>query len=411
MNKFYKKAKISKIVKKIALIFLFALLLRLAFVLVYPQLPIEADAGSYVDLATNIFEGNGYAQNGIEETRRAPGYPFFLALIFFAFGKSLVFVRIIQAIISSLTVVLIYQLAKDLFNKRIAFFSVILAALYPPFIFYSGTILTETIYTFLIVVAFYLLNKKFNKKNSILFGTFFGFAALMRTESILIVFFTLFALFLSSKQKKKIIINGTIISLAMFLVITPWSIRNYTLYDQFFLINTQYGIDLAMATYPEYSRGETTYTPEIFIEDKNPTPVELADIYSEQAKEYLIENPLFYLKRSFVKFFKFWIGSHTVALQGFVESFGNTLQNGNYFVFFIKAVLLLFNTILVILGLLGLKKFVKDQRIKGFNRALFVSPIIAKVLIHSVFIGFVRFQIPIMPFVLVLVSYFLTGKK
>ncbi len=385
--------------------------MRLVFVLFYPQLPIEADAGSYDNLATNLFEGNGYTQIGVEETRRAPGYPFFLALLFFAFGKSLVFVRITQAIMSALTVVLVYKLAKNLFNKKIAIFSAILAAIYPPFIFYSGLILTETIYTFLMVVSFYLINKDFNKRNSILFGTFFGLAALMRTESILIVLFTLFVLFLSSKQKKKIIINGTLIFFFMFLVITPWSIRNYTLYDQFFLINTQYGIDLAMATYPEYSRGETSYVPEIPIEDKNLTPIELADIYSKQAKKYVLENPFFYIKRSIYKLFKFWIGSHTVALSGFVESFGTAIKNEHYFVFFTKAILLVFNTILVILGLLGLKRFVKDKRITSFHRALFISPIIAKVLIHSVFIGFVRFQIPIMPFVLVLTSYFLTGKK
>ncbi len=393
--------------KKIILLFLFALLIRIGYVAFYPPLPIDGDAGAYLDLGINLFEGNGYARDGVEETRRAPGYPFFLTSLFLLFGKNLLFVKLLQALISTLTVVLIYSFARKLFNRKVAACSGLLASFYFPFVFYSGLILTETLYTFLLIVGFYILFS-FKKTSAIISGIFFGFAALIRTESLLIVLFVLFAIFLSTNNKKKVLITGCLVLLFLFLIISPWSIRNYTLYNQFFLVNTQYGLDLVMATHSAFDyKLDTLSLPENLLASEELTPVEQARFYSNLAKKTLVESPFFYLKNSVRRFFKFWLGSHTVALNGFTESFSQSFKQKHYFVFFTKVSLIISNTLLILLGLIGFIKFLRDEKFNGFQKALFISPIVSKVLIHTFTIGVSRFQIPIMPFVLMLAGYYL----
>ena len=89
------------------------------------------------------------------------GYPIFLAVIMMIFGTEstgVLAVRVLQALVSTGTICIVYQLAVKLLNNRgagliVAFF----IAFYPPLILYSRFILSETLYIFFI--TFYVLTQ------------------------------------------------------------------------------------------------------------------------------------------------------------------------------------------------------------------------------------------------------------
>ncbi|MBN1521285.1 MAG: glycosyltransferase family 39 protein, partial [Candidatus Aureabacteria bacterium] len=77
------------------------------------------DSEYYIEWAQNISKGNII---GKEPFFGAPFYPYFLAMIFYAFGKSFFTIRIFQACIDSISALLIFYLVhRILDNKYIAF--------------------------------------------------------------------------------------------------------------------------------------------------------------------------------------------------------------------------------------------------------------------------------------------------
>ncbi|MDD4858098.1 MAG: glycosyltransferase family 39 protein, partial [Candidatus Krumholzibacteria bacterium] len=89
-------------------------------------------------------------------TSLPPGYPLFLRVIYAAFGAcNYKAVFVVQGLLGSLTVVLMYWIARKIANDRAAMLAAGIAAIYPNFIVYGLTTLTETVA--LLFVALLLL--------------------------------------------------------------------------------------------------------------------------------------------------------------------------------------------------------------------------------------------------------------
>lgn len=396
--------------KKLLILFLFAFLLRVAYVLFYPQYPVLMDAKSYTTLAINLSEGKGYTHDGtVIYTRRPPGYPFFLASIFSLFGKNLIIARLSQAFISSMIVVFVYLIAKMVFNKKIAYMSALLYAGYFPSIFYSGLLLTETLYSFLLIITFYfLLLKNQSKSFTIIIGIFFGVIALVRSTSILLPFFTLLLFFIFNR-KKKCIINFVLIIIFMFLVILPWSLINYGLYNRFFLINTAFGLEIWTTTHPadlHYNGNITKEIAKLAPKMINMNPIEQSDFFFAEAKKNLLNYPLAYVKITLKRItYRLWLSSHTNNVIGLNSSFSETIRNKELFVFLSKAFFLLVNTIIILLGFLGILLFLKNNKFNLINKILLTSPVFYKILLHGFGYAASRYSVPIMPFMIIFSAY------
>ena len=143
-------------------IFLLALIIRLAWVLHLPsdksvlwQLP---DQVEYYKIAQNLLIGKGLhfwddRFDGDIHAFRMPGYPLFVA----ACGGKIVVVRIVQALIDTSTVLAAYLLAKRWMNDRSALLSAGLVAVNPFLIYFSGLMLSETLFVAMLAWGMYLL--------------------------------------------------------------------------------------------------------------------------------------------------------------------------------------------------------------------------------------------------------------
>src|SRR6187401_3540614 len=93
---------------------------RLGYVLLYPQLPLQADARDYDRLARSIANGNGFIDaNGQPETLRAPLYPLFVAVLY-RLGGDTVSVRVVQAVLGAMVPLVVLQLGRACFTTSVA---------------------------------------------------------------------------------------------------------------------------------------------------------------------------------------------------------------------------------------------------------------------------------------------------
>ena len=162
--------------------------------------PIRADAREYFFLAQNMYRHNVYSSEPptLSNTppqpnfRRSPGYPLFL-YPFVATSKTteqfLSRVTAIQALMGSLTAVMTYFMARLCFTLPWACAAALLVALTPHLVAMDHFLLTETLFTFTIMLSTLALVSSWRRKQpivSVLAGMLFGFSALVRPMAFLL---------------------------------------------------------------------------------------------------------------------------------------------------------------------------------------------------------------------------------
>ena len=130
------------------------------------------------------------------------GYPTYLSFIYLITGNSIIIARLLKAVLSAWTCVLIYRLASRNFGDNVGKIAAVLCLLWPNFIYYTGLHLKETEMVFLTVLFIeridYLIRlPKFDFRYAILpifiaivlfsFRTVLGAAALFALFSTLLL--------------------------------------------------------------------------------------------------------------------------------------------------------------------------------------------------------------------------------
>src|ERR1700733_14926706 len=120
-----------------------------------PLLPVTyQDSHEYADLAQSIIHTGTFFQNGMSETFRAPGYPFFVAIFSFIGGYFLVtFIQILLVFLSSL---LIRDIGITFCNKKVGELAAFIFLLSPVVLVLSLLVLTAILFLFLFLLGFYL---------------------------------------------------------------------------------------------------------------------------------------------------------------------------------------------------------------------------------------------------------------
>ncbi|MBI4707554.1 MAG: glycosyltransferase family 39 protein [Candidatus Omnitrophica bacterium] len=157
--------------------------------------------------------------------------PLLYALLFILFGENNFFsIFIFQALLSSLTCVIVFLLGRRLFSFKVGIIAAFLCVIYLPFIEFASLLMQETIVTFLLVVTVYLLLRGLFDNSRVtlflsgisLFLLSTGRLAFMHLYIFLFLGLTLLFKF----SKKKIVVPGKIILIfAGFLI--PFLIWTY----------------------------------------------------------------------------------------------------------------------------------------------------------------------------------------
>lgn len=315
------------------LLFVGSFLIHLLIVTIFMNQPVALDDMFQYDmLARSLKAGNGfrwyskadveilrpyYSQfldidhlpfpvEGLKTAFRAPGYPFFLAFIYFFVPESLrlIFARLVQAIaaglLAPLAAVLCHQIG---FSGKVTVLSAIGVSLYPILLFYPVGLASENLYILLGMLSVLALHRSTHRHSwrwVLLAGLLSGLT--MFTRSIFAVFTLLSACWLCrfSPLKKK---AGLIFLLTAFGVCLPWSIRNSLIMQKPAFVENSVAYNMFIGYHPQ---GDGGFVSRIAI-----IPMNILDdgererFCMQQALEFIRQNPIESARRILVRLVKF----------------------------------------------------------------------------------------------------------
>jgi len=261
------------------------------------------DSWAYHALGYNLAQGNGYSITDYGAAKgsrmdpagthvyepaatRAPIYPYFLSLIYRFTGLSgsvsagqlqetFHWVRLIQCALDTLTCLLVFCLTRLLArgSTPAALTASLLYALSPYHLYFSNAILTETLATFITVLAALTTTKAIIGNHTYawaLSGALWGILALCRPEYF--PFGIVLAVILGAWHWRLGIPSGRVVILAIGIVavMSPWIIRNFNTFGHPFVSTGGLGYSLFLGTF-EGSAGFTGWSdvPEEFFPDQH----------------------------------------------------------------------------------------------------------------------------------------------
>jgi len=259
------------------------------------------DASSYDNLALDVLNGNlahsPYSFN--------PLYFYFLALVYLIVGHSPFNALIFQIFVGCSSYLLMYLIAKRIFNQTVGLIAVLLSSFYGSFMVYETSILTPVLDTFTLLLSVLLLLKSVerdSRKWYFMTGIALGLSALSRATTLLVIPFLLLYVLIVLGLKKRFIIVSFFILLGTFLTISPVTIRNY-IYSGKFILLTQSGAVTFWAGNNEDAEG-IYYLPPYLDRLKGKDE----SFWIQDAMRFIKEKPYKYLWLLFQKFRLFWSG-------------------------------------------------------------------------------------------------------
>lgn len=233
-----------------------ALAVRVGQIIATPDWAPIADPQDYVRHAVSIAHGHGFPESllpqGGPTALRPPVYPYFLGAVFAVSGDSETAGRLAAALLGVVTVALIGLIAERLWDRRVAWVAMLVAAVYPPLVLVSGTLISEAVALPLLLAVILLLLEQASRRNALAVGVLFGLALL--TRPALSVLAVPIAIALSGRPwlQPRSLVRPVAAAVVAGLLIVPWTIRNAHEFDALVPISTQSGY-LVAGTYNDVS--------------------------------------------------------------------------------------------------------------------------------------------------------------
>ncbi len=247
----------------------------------------EADPITYDQLARNLLAGQPYVgasfyfPAGTENPTALwdPLYPLFLAGIYALVGHDFLAVRLVQVVLGVASCGLLYVLGRSVFGPRIGLLGAGFAAIYPFFIYYTGQILTETLFIFLIllllILAHAIAQRRIRGTLAVLaLGITAGLTVLTRAEAL---YFAVILIVVLGWWSAPLRTGGTagwrarVISLIALVVVfaatlAPWVGFNYARFDRLF-VTTKLGYNLYKYYHPRMTADQRVRSDDIPLPD------------------------------------------------------------------------------------------------------------------------------------------------
>ena len=385
-----------------------ALGLRAAYVIGFPLRTAAGDAYQYDAIGWNIASGAGFSIHpGVPTPERAPGFPFFLSIVYSLFGHSLLIATLAQAALGALICLLLYDITRRLFDERTAMAAALFVCFFPVSVAYTGLLLSETLFTFFFVLSMWLFvrSEGGEKKVQLVFsGAALGLTTLIRPTTILFPAGIFIALLLSGTGRP--FRKTALAVLAFVLVILPWTARNYVRFGVFMPVATGGSTCLyatgRMAEGGTYSQGfeEIDVKWKEFEKSEEfslgPNPYITFDRRLKEEGFKKIKNNLSgYVSVVLKRMPKYWLSSHS-SVFGVDKPLGEYYAGGDYAPIFFRAGLLLFHGVIFLLTVLGM--FYSRRTFKKW--AVFFL-ILLYFNMHAFFDMCPRYFVPIFPFMFI----------
>ncbi|NOZ64835.1 MAG: hypothetical protein GXO71_07960, partial [Caldiserica bacterium] len=232
--------------------------------------------------------------------------------IYKIFTPSPVTIRFFQALLGALSCFILFKIARSLFGLTAGWVAYGISAFYYPFIQLSGYIMPEMFFIFLFLSFLYFLYRWHDTASPfylIATGILLGVSALTKEPAILLILFIPFWIAYYSKGAK--VKNILIFLISLFLVFTPWVLRNFLVLHSFVPFTLSSGHTLYLGNNPsstggrggDWKLGEDTRYPE----DIPPLfSLEADKELKKRAIKFIRENPGRFLQLTGRRIINMW---------------------------------------------------------------------------------------------------------
>lgn len=239
-----------------------ALLPRLYVALAWAREPVW-DGHYYHFGAVRIAAGLGYSEDVIHNglaiwkpwTHYPVGYSAYLALFYRVLGSHSWVAPVVNALTGCALVAVLHRMTLPWLGRWRARVASGLVALHPGLIAYGAAVMTETLASFLVVLAAFVVTRSRGRLIQLALGGFvFTTAVLVRPSSVLAVPLVLFLLPLPFWRR----ISGTVVvGACCVLGVLPWTLRNCHRMDGCAFVSTNAGWNLAIGALTDTGRFRT----------------------------------------------------------------------------------------------------------------------------------------------------------
>lgn len=366
-----------------------ALAIRIGVLLLFPCAAfLFPDSREYHAIAMNILNGKGIILGPTAIAHRPPLYSLFLAASYYL-GMNIFATCVLQCFIGTLCVYLQYNLALQFFKRQdCAKLAALLLAVDPFHIACCAFLLTETIFTLLLLATITLLYPLWQGKERpelaiLAAGFFLGVGCLCRASLTLFVGVAIVLLYFGANAKRWRYIYLLILSCC--LVILPWTTRNWMYFNRLVPVTTQSGDHLYEVLGPGATGGprlpNVVYPPEIW----GLSEIERDAYLRNWVFRYIQQHPQHLLQLMLVKLYRFW--NLDFNHQAFQK------HPSRWLIISFTAIVYL----AVIATLLQYRHY--------YGTLLLLTPVLYFSGIHSIFMGSVRFRIPVMPYLEIIAAW------
>ncbi len=321
------------------------------------------DTKAYHDTAVAVHRIGAFSMTAADptdpQTYRTPGYPAFLAAVYSIFGERWSAALMVQIFISLLTIYISYRIARRLWGIRAALLAALLISLETASLVYTLKIMTETLFTFLLIFLIFSGIKAIENQHkftwSLLCGISLAAATSVRPISYyLLIPLALFFLWIAIRQKWRwhiILVSQLLILLPSILFIGAWKQRNermsgssvYTSIEGFYalfwqgaaIIADRDGISIEEAQnrlgIGEYEKKEKRGTgyQRLHPETANLTFEQLSELWLKDGEKIILQHPFRFAKIYLKGIVRMFIrpGIHQLAQMVLGESFDESFSS------------------------------------------------------------------------------------
>jgi 4-amino-4-deoxy-L-arabinose transferase-like glycosyltransferase len=231
--------------RRLALLTTFALLVRLAFLVLEPATHPVGDERTWTDWARNLASPRvHYSPFQIHLIFYPPVYPYFLAALYGASG-TFEAARWVQAAAGALLVPAVGLAGMRAFSSRVGLWAAAVAALYPELVWFSVHFWSETVFMVLLwwgIERLLAADRGRGIGRAVAAGVLWG-AAILTRETVL-YFVPLAAAWLATRGGGRARGRAAAFLACALLVVAPWTYRNYVQFHAFVPVSTAGGQNL-----------------------------------------------------------------------------------------------------------------------------------------------------------------------
>jgi tetratricopeptide (TPR) repeat protein len=350
---------LAKRVRDPIAIFLVALAVRLIHVWQIRKAPffdvLMGDSRGYDEWAQRIAGGEWF---GRDVFYQAPLYPYFLGVIYAIAGRSLLALRIVQAIVGASSCVVLAAAARRLFSPTVGLVCGLMLALYAPAIFFDGLLQKSVLDVFFVCLALYFIARIATVRlkagattanrssrgvrvqpdqpargvrlqpDSLFLGLAIGGLSLTRENALVFILVIALWIVLRRGAAARDALLAFIVGVA--IVVAPVAIRNSVVGGGLYITSSQLGPNLFIGNHPgadgsyqslRYGRGAPEFERQDATElaeralHRSLTPNEVSTYWTDRAIDFMTGQPAEWLRLMGRKIVLLWNATEMVDTE------------------------------------------------------------------------------------------------